>query len=128
MADNQSQEETVEVRTFLSRGSFMRCKLRTDEVQVSELGGWVKIREISLADFDAIESHVASLNESGGQLQFRARVIIAGVIDQNGDPLFRDSDVELVSNLSSKLANKIVNAITGLSLISTGAVEEEIKN
>ena len=116
-------------KRYIKRGSFLKPALRMGELYLSERDQWVRIREISLGDFDSIEAAVSA--EKNGQprtTDFRARVILHGVIGEDDKPVFREEDLPAINDLPSKLANKIVEAITGLSLMQAESLEDETKN
>jgi hypothetical protein len=121
-------DEEAPKKKYIKRGSFLQQKPRTDEVYISERQEWVRIREITLRDFDMIDFHTTGADGKRSADEFRARLILAGVINEEGKQIFQEEDIQAINDLPASIARELAEAISRLSRANSGALEEEIKN
>jgi hypothetical protein len=99
--------------------------IKTEIVSVPEWGGDVKIRAMSVKeqlDFD----EYLSKNTDHRDMAFY--LVVKCCVDESGDRLFTDNDIELLHKKSSKPLMRIVEAIMSLNKQRDGDVEELAKN
>lgn len=105
--------------------------LRTEIVDVPEWGGTVIVRELTGRERDRFE---ASIVEQRGRrtvvnmANMRAKFVAACAIDEQGQPLFYPSDVEMLGDLSAAALNRVFDVGRRLSGLSDEDVEELEKN
>lgn len=125
--DTENTEPLIE-KKYIKRASFLQHKLRTSEVYLPARKEYVRVREIPLNDFDMIDLNTTDENGRRIATKFRARMIMAGVIDEEDNPLFTEEDLDQINVLPASMMNRIVEAITSLSALHRDGLEAEIKN
>lgn len=87
---------------MLSRDEILsKTKLRRETVNVPEWGGDVLVGEMSGASRDSWEQSLQERDNKGRIINPRAKLVVATVIDENGNKLFNDSDIDAVGRLSN---------------------------
>lgn len=81
------------------------------EVEVPALGGKVAVRGMTIGDRDAFE--IANAKD-GGKF-FRARLVVASVVDAEGRPMFAASDLPALASLAGGTFEPVVDAATKLN-------------
>lgn len=120
----------------------MKTLNRDDILKVPDLvaepvhawGGIVYVRGMTGTERDHFEGSV--VNQKNGQQtvnmdDIRAKLCVVCICDENGNRLFTDDDVELLSKKSGKELNRIFGVAQRLSGITTEEVEklgEGLKN
>lgn len=108
---------------MLNRDAILKSDdRRTAVVEVPEWGGSVTIAEMSGKDRDAFEA--AFMDESKRFVNLRARMVAMSVIDENGDRMFSDGDVEALGKKSGKALDRVFSAIQRLNALSDADIEE----
>ena len=114
----------------LSKNAWDKPSLKTSEVEVSELGGSVRIRELPAEYSAEVASNVKLVTEGREQV---AKVDTAtmerlqfafGVINETGDPMFREDEVKALQQKHGRAFKTVVNAIDDLSGIDKDALEK----
>lgn len=111
-------------------------KKKTEDVDVKEWGGKVRLQELSAADRDMWESEsfVTDEDEEGkattkfNPKQARARLVVRCLIGDDGKRLFSDDEVAAVGSLSASTVQKLFMACRRLNAISAGDIKELEKN
>jgi hypothetical protein len=99
----------------------------TELVEVPQWGGAVRVRSLSGRERDRIESRLIGKNgkaDPRGLANFRAALVAATVVDENGQQLFTEADVEALANKSAAALDVIATAATRLSGLSKSDVED----
>lgn len=105
--------------------------LVTEDVQVKEWGGTVRVRALTGAERDKLE---ASLVEQKGKHQklnminFRAKLVAATAIDDKGHLLFEEKDVLQLANKSGGALDRVADVASRLSGMSEADVAELTEN
>lgn len=113
---------------LLSRTAILTANdLVTEDVEVPEWGGVVRIKTLSGAERDAFEG--ASIQGRGKSMKanlknLRARLVVMAAVDENGKRLFEPYDVEELGKKSSAALDRCFEAAQRLSKISDEDVEE----
>lgn len=116
--------------TLLSKEDILNPSLlKTLELDVPELGGIVRIREMTGAERDGLESYVLQHRENSAFENIRARVVALSVIDEQGNLLFpTPEDVEALGKTGWRALERIRKASDSLNAITKEDIEELRKN
>jgi hypothetical protein len=116
--------------TILSRDKILAAAdIETQEMEIPEWGGTIVVREMTMAEVDEFGLSSA---QADGRLDtrkmrgIRARVVSWCVVDEEGKPLFRKSDVDELLKKSNRVVDRIFDAILALSGMSPD--EEGVDN
>lgn len=117
---------------LLSREDILNVKdLVEERVDVPEWGGLVIVRCMTGAERDAFEASILEVKGKKYDVNLqnmRAKLIAHSVVDQDGKPLFKESDVRALGQKSAAAMNRIYEVAQRLSGISKEDVEELAKN
>lgn len=117
-------------KKFLTRELILRAlDLPTEDVDVPEWGGVVKIRTLTGAERDAFEASMMTEKESESRrermINIRARLCASAIVGEDGvTALFTQADVEELGKKSSKALNRVFEAARKLSGFTDGDVKE----
>jgi hypothetical protein len=116
--------------TYLSRDTILSVEdYKTDEVEVPEWGGTVRIRELNAAEVEHMGFGVAGPD---GKMDLRraegltSKVVAWGVIDEGGNQVFAEGDIKALGQKSHRAINLVAGEIMKLTGLSVE--EEEVKN
>ncbi|MFR9807063.1 hypothetical protein ACL02T_32920 [Pseudonocardia sp. RS010] len=101
--------------------------LQTQDVDVPEWGGTVRIRPLTGRERDRLESSLMGTNgkvSTSKLALFRARVAAMCMIDEDGERLFGDADVEVLGAKSAAALHRVAEAAQKLSGLSKEDVED----
>jgi hypothetical protein len=119
--------ETAEGRKFIGRDSFLSQKpTRTREVDIPEWGGIVRVKALSGAERDAIEQKQFDQGRRSTRVTvagFRARLVVFGVIDEEGNRIFNESDLPAINEMDGSVIDRIATAVSELSGYTPAEVE-----
>ena len=102
-----------------------------EEIEVTEWGGTVRIRTMTGSERDAFESEIYELkgdNVKFNRENFRARLLVRTIVDENNERLFTDADVIALGKKSAKVLDKLFAISQKLNGISAQDKNEIIKN
>lgn len=111
---------------LLSRDAILAAEDRpTEDVDVPEWGGTVRLRALSGAERDAFETSL--LDQRGkpaaARLQnFRARLLAASIVGEDGQRLFTDKDIVALGAKSGAVIDRLFERARRLS----GMTREEV--
>jgi len=94
------------------------------EVHVSRWGGDVRLRSITLREWELHQVRAAKTDEPDGLAN--ASLIARAVVDDEGRPVFRAQDAAQIAELGVGDVNKLVDKILELSGL-TEAAEEAVR-
>lgn len=115
---------------MLSKAEILKADgLKTATVSVPEWGGDIVIREMTGAQRDVWDTMMASrYNAKTGQITsmkgMRAKMIVLSVVDEDGKPMFNDKDLDVISEKSSVVLDRICEAIRDINGLTDDAVED----
>ena len=113
---------------ILSRDDILKADdLETEDVDVPEWGGVVRIRGLTGTQRDAFEASVVKMNGTNKQYNLtnlRARFVALCVVDADGKRLFTDADVKQLGEKSATALERVWTAARKLSGMSEDDVEE----
>lgn len=111
---------------ILSKASILAASLKHEDVPVPEWGGDVRVAMMSGA---ARDRFMALQGEGKTPFSvFQARVLVSCVIDEDGNLLFSEDDVEALRTRSKDALDRVYEAAMRLNKLGVEAVEEEVKN
>ena len=118
--------------TLLSKSAILCANdLQTEDVEVPEWGGAVRVRSFTGRERDAFE---ASMVRGDGRdrkvdlTNMRARLVGLTVIDETGQRLFTDDEVDLLGAKSGAALDRVFAVAQKLNGLSGSDVEELTKN
>ena len=118
--------------TLLTKSAILAADdLKTEDVDVPEWGGTVRVRAFSGRERDAFE---ASLVRGDGKdrkvdlTNMRARLVALTVVDESGQKVFTQDDVDLLGAKSDAALDRVFSVAQKLNGLSGADVEELTKN
>ena len=118
--------------SLLSKTAILAAQdLQTEDVEVPEWGGAVRVRNFTGRERDAFE---ASMVRGEGRdrkvdlTNMRARLVGLTVIDETGQRLFTDDEVDLLGAKSGAALDRVFAIAQKLNGLSGADVEELSKN
>jgi len=117
------------MKKTLSRSDILNAtsRLKTETIELPEWGGSVVVRELTGAERDAWEASI--ITSDGAQSpetmrNVRAKLIVKTIIDDEGELLFTDDDIDRVGALSGSTLNKIFEVACRLSALTAAEMDE----
>lgn len=104
--------------------------LPTEDVEVNEWGGTVRVRALTGAERDKLESSVVEQRGKKTRtnlLDFRAKLVAASVVDDSGQLIFTEKDIRSLSQKSAGALDKVAEVASRLSGMSDTDVEELVE-
>jgi len=105
-----------------------KTSLKNEVVTVEEWGGDVVVTEMSGSTRDAWEQSIRNKDEKGLLVSPRAKLIVFSVVDEAGNRIFNDDDIEAIGRLSSLSLEKVCAVSMRLNGLADGDVEKAKKN
>lgn len=102
--------------------------MTVQEIPCPEWGGVVKIQAMSGFARDRFESSIVGKNGGTDLVNIRAKLAAASIVDENGELMFSEKDVQKLGKKSAAALQRIFNAAQKLNHISDDDVEELAKN
>ena len=114
---------------LLSREQILEAADRTtQDVEVPEWGGTVRVRSLSGSERDDYEAGIVQLRGDGSRkftLQnARARLVSLSICDESGARVFQDSDIAALGAKSAAALERVFDVARNLSGLSEKDVEE----
>ena len=101
--------------------------LETQDIEVPEWGGVVRLKSLTGAERDRFEASVVQgqgRNTTVNMQNLRAKLVAQSAIGEDGKPLFTEDDVKWLGEKSAKALNRLFNAAQQLSGLSESDVKE----
>ena len=118
--------------TLLSKTAILAAQdLQTEDVEVPEWGGAVRVRSFTGRERDAFESSMVRGDGRDRKVDLtnmRARLVGLTVIDETGQRLFTDEEVDLLGAKSGAALDRVFAVAQKLNGLSGTDVEELAKN
>ena len=118
--------------TLLSKTAILTAQdLQTEDVEVPEWGGAVRVRSFTGRERDAFESSMVRGEGRDRKVDLtnrRARLVGLTVIDETGQRLFTDEEVDLLGAKSGAALDRVFAIAQKLNGLSGSDVEELSKN
>lgn len=99
------------------------------QVACPEWGGDVFVRGLTARERDLYD--IETLGNRGDQAKmdcWRVRMVGRCIVDEKGKRMFKDTEIEELANKSAAPVKRLFDAITELSGMTPGAVEDAEKN
>jgi len=101
------------------------------EVEVKEWGVTLYVRtmtglERDHYEVDLMENRDLPIREKLRNM--RAKLVVLTTVDENGERVFNDDDVEIVGGKSARALSTLADAAKDLNKIGDDEVEDEVKN
>ena len=105
-----------------------KTKLKTQAVDVPEWGGSILVSEMNGAGRDAWEQSLTERDSKGRVANPRAKLVVATVVDESGNRLFSDADIDAIGKLSSRSLTAICDVAQRLNMLLSDDLERAEKN
>lgn len=105
-----------------------KTDLRKEKIHVEEWGGDVFVSEMSGEARDAWEQLIIKKDRDGSLINVRAKLVIATVVDEKGNRLFTENDVDLVGKLSGDALDKICKVSQRVNKLTDAELSESLGN
>lgn len=105
--------------------------LKRETLEVPEWGGEVIVRSLTGTERDAFEDSVVKQRGNSRELNLRnarARLVSLSLIDEAGNKLFTDKDVDLLGRKSAAALDRVFAAAQRLSGLTENDIDELAKN
>lgn len=102
--------------------------LKTEIVNIKEWGGDVLVSEMSGTVRDAWEQTLGEKDGAGKIVSPRAKLVVFTVVDEQGNRLFKDNDIDAIGKLSASSLEQICITAMKLNGIGDDEIEEAKKN
>ena len=104
---------------LLGRDALLALKGgRFEEVDVPELGGKLRVAAISAGARDAFVLSILDLPEEEGRRDFRARLMVLTLVDDEGKPLYTTEDISALSTVEAAVIDPLVEVAMRLNGMS----------
>lgn len=114
--------------TLLTRSAILDAEdLTTEDVDVPEWGGTVRVRALSGTERDRLEASMIGKNgqaSAAKMANFRARIVATCMVDENGDSVFGTADVVALGAKSAAALERVSEAAQRLSGLTPQDVDE----
>lgn len=112
---------------ILSKAAILAAvDLKTEDVDVSEWGGTVRVAMMSGKARD--DFYAQQGDEKVAYSLFSARVLVATVVDEDGQPVFEEADIEALRAKSQAAMDRVLAVALRLNGLGPTALEEAEKN
>ena len=109
--------------SLLSRDQILSAvDIVTEDVEVPEWGGTVRVRGLTGTDRDRFEAAMVNVRGKGGNRSqqvntenFRARLVLASVVDEDGKRMFTERDVKALGEKSAAALDRVMTVALRLS-------------
>ena len=114
--------------TLLTREQILDAKdIETEDVEVPEWGGTVRVKAMTGAERDEYESYM--MDTSGSEVKMnlkgmKVRLVALTVVDEKGKRMFEVTDIEALSTKSASALDRVFQVASRLSGMTVAAVEE----
>ena len=117
---------------LLTRQEILSIRdIRTETVFVPEWGGAVKIRALTGKERDAWETALFQIDGKNVKMNkenLRAKLVALTVVDEAGQRLFTEADVEALGSKSASALDRVYQASQKLSGLTPDDIKEMEKN
>jgi hypothetical protein len=118
--------------SLLTKEEILQAEdLPTEDVEVPEWGGTVRVRTLKGYERDKFEESITDQQGKTTRViaeHLRAKLVALSVVDEDGTRLFDEQDVRRLSGKSAKALDRVFAVAQRLSGISNDDVEELVKN
>lgn len=118
--------------TYLSADQILNADdLKTEDVEVIEWGGTVKVRALSGTERDAYE--ISNMRERNGKMEtnlqnIRAKLCARTIVGEDGQRTFTDQQMNALGNKSAAALQRVFEVAQRLSGLADDSVDEAGKD
>lgn len=113
--------------SILSKAMILAAvDLKTQDIEVPEWGGTVRVAAMSGKARD--EFYAQQGDGKVAYSLFSARVLVATVVGEDGQPLFEEADIELLRAKSQAAMDRVLAVALRLNGLGPAAIEDAEKN
>lgn len=110
---------------ILSREQILAAQdLRSEEVDVPEWGGSVRVRMMTGTERDTLGATLLGANKKVDMTQYRLRLVATCLVGPDGCPLFGPDEVGLLGAKSGVALDRVYRVAERLNDVGASAVEE----
>lgn len=106
--------------------------LEKEQVHVPEWGVDLWIRSLTAAERDAYENEIVKISDEGeteyDPSNMRAKLVARSVVDEDGQRVFRDADVDRLGGKSGKALDRLFSVAQRLTGITDEDMDELVGN
>lgn len=113
---------------MLTREQILGFKPKVEKIQVPEWGGEVFIRPLSGRARDAFAGASKEAKDTLGYSRLLAGVVIASVVDQDGNALLKAEDAENLIGMDARTLDALSKAIMKVSGLTEEAADAAKKD
>lgn len=118
--------------TVLTKAAILAAQdLRSEEVNVPEWGGSVRVRLLTAAEREEISSiwtqHASSSDDAKMHLT-RDAILLRCTVDEGGKPLFAPEDLPALKQKSAVALARVIDAAMVLNAMAAQSLEDAVKN
>lgn len=114
---------------ILTRDAILNAQdLKTQDVDVPEWQGTVRVRMLTGAERDAMSKAMLGADGKVDAADYRERMVAACVVGEDGAQLFTADDVQALAKKSAIALQRVFAAADKLNSIGPAAVEAAEKN
>ncbi len=114
---------------MLSRDEILRhSALPTEDLEVPEWGGSVRIRSLTAGERDGFELDMKDARTEGQKPNIRAALAVRVLVDEQGRNLFTPADAESLATFHAKPLDRVFTVAARLSGITPDDVNDLEKN
>ena len=97
--------------------------LRSEDVEIPEWGGVVRVREMTAGEKDAYDMLLVDDQQQLVMKNYRARLVAATACDEAGVRLFGVGDVEALGNLGASAMDRLFEVAARLNHLTSSDIE-----
>lgn len=117
---------------LLTREQILQAQdLPTEDVDVKEWGGTVRVRALTGMERDSFEQSIVEQKGKGTRMNIRnirAKLVALTVVDEEGNRVFSDTDVQALGKKSAAALDRVFEVAQRLSGLKPEDVDELAKN
>jgi hypothetical protein len=119
-------------KSYLDRDAILAATdLQTEDVEVPEWGGWLRVKALNGAERDQFEASVVERKGKKSRMNtrnLRARLVAMAVVDEKNKPLFKTTDIEALGKKSAAALDRVFDVAMRLAGMRDEDIEELTEN
>ena len=113
----------------LGRDSILNAAdIKYEDVDTPEWGGITRVRMLTALDRSGLEFWCYKNMNSEKVIELHPRVCIACIVDESGNRIFQDDDLEALMQKNGTVLRRVAEAAMKLNKLTADDVEEAVKN
>lgn len=113
--------------TYITKAALLKPQLKVEDVDVAELGGTVRLRELTTGEVDRIR---AQSTAKAGEVDMKqgARLLACAIVAEDGTRLLSDDEVDVLMGLPVGVTQRLLTVLNKLNGVSAEAAAAAEKN